>query len=334
MNQSKHIHWGIIGCGNVTEVKSGPAFNKPGNSSLVAVMRRNYEKARDYALRHQVPKWYDNADELIADPMVDAIYVATPPESHAYYAIKAIQNNKPVYVEKPMAHSYRECLDMIALSEEKKIPLYVAYYRRKLPYFLKVKELLNNNTIGEPRLFNMHLFLPPRPEDLDSENLPWRVKKQVSGAGYFYDLAAHQLDLVDFFFGPVSWTKGISLNQAGLYETEDMVAALFGFDSGLTGTGQWTFTTHESAKTDTFEIIGSQGKICFSSFAFSPIVLKNLNGEQLFDIQPPRHIQQAFIHWMVGELTGADYFPGNGREAARTSKIMDIILGRYHEETE
>src|SRR6187551_1308715 len=100
------INWGIIGCGDVSEVKSGPAFNKVNNSSLVAVMRRDGAKAKDYAHRHQVPKWYDDASLLINDPDVNAIYIATPPSSHEEYTIAAIDAGKPVYVEKPMTMNY------------------------------------------------------------------------------------------------------------------------------------------------------------------------------------------------------------------------------------
>ena len=107
------INWGIIGCGKVTEVKSGPAFNLANNSKLVAVMRRTGKLAEDYAYRHNVPKWYDNANDLINDPEVDAVYVATPPASHKDYALAVADANKIVYVEKPMALNYSECLEMI-----------------------------------------------------------------------------------------------------------------------------------------------------------------------------------------------------------------------------
>ncbi|NCB07478.1 MAG: Gfo/Idh/MocA family oxidoreductase, partial [Bacteroidia bacterium] len=96
------VRWGIIGVGNVTEVKSGPAFYKTEHSKLVAVMRRDAEKAADYARRHGVEKWYSNATDLINDPEVDAVYIATPPDSHARYAMEAMRAGKPVYVEKPM----------------------------------------------------------------------------------------------------------------------------------------------------------------------------------------------------------------------------------------
>ena len=84
------INWGIIGCGKVTELKSGPAFSKVEGSRLVAVMRRNAALAEDYAKRHNVPRFYSNADDLINDGEVNAVYVATPPGSHKEYAIKEI----------------------------------------------------------------------------------------------------------------------------------------------------------------------------------------------------------------------------------------------------
>ncbi len=153
----EEIKWGIIGCGDVTELKSGPAFNKAEQSQLVAVMRRNAEKAADYAKRHGVPKWYSDADQLINDPEVNAIYVATPPDTHAMYAIAAMKAGKPVYVEKPMARSYAECREMIRVSEETGMPLLVAYYRRTLPAFLKVKELVDGGAIGQPLTVNIRL---------------------------------------------------------------------------------------------------------------------------------------------------------------------------------
>ena len=133
------IRWGIIGCGDVTEVKSGPGFQKAQHSSLVAVMRRTGELARDYARRHGVPRWYDNAEALIDDPDVDAVYIATPPAYHKEYALLSAQAGKPVYVEKPMALNFEECQMMIEVCRAAGVPLFVAYYRRALSRFLKVR---------------------------------------------------------------------------------------------------------------------------------------------------------------------------------------------------
>src|SRR6476469_2704682 len=136
----KKINWGIIGCGDVTELKSGPAFNKVNNSALVAVMRRDAAKAEDYARRHDVPRWYNEGDKLINDPEVNAIYVATPPSSHEEYAIAAINAGKPVYVEKPMANTYDSACNIERSAKEKNVKLVVAHYRREQPRFKKIKQ--------------------------------------------------------------------------------------------------------------------------------------------------------------------------------------------------
>ena len=217
----KYLKWGFIGCGEVTEKKSGPAFNEVDGSSVYAVMSRNIEHARSYAKRHHVPQWYNDAQELIDDPNVNAIYVATPPSSHATYAIMAMKAGKPVYVEKPLAASYDDCARINRISEQTGVPCFVAYYRRYLPYFQKVKSIIQNGTIGKIINVQVHFSCPPRDLDyaVDSE-LPWRLQPEISGGGYFYDLAPHQLDLLQDMFGVIIDAKGMCTNRGGLYEPE------------------------------------------------------------------------------------------------------------------
>ncbi|KHE70082.1 Gfo/Idh/MocA family protein, partial [Halobacillus sp. BBL2006] len=174
------VRWGIIGCGDVTEKKSGPAFQKVENSELVAVMRRTGELAKDYAERHGVPKWYDDADALINDPEVDVVYIATPPSSHKEYTLKAAQAGKPVYVEKPMARNFDESNEMVAACKEAGVPLYVAYYRRAQERFLKIKELLDENRIGELRFVSSTQYQVAREDVKDPGNLPWRVQPEAA----------------------------------------------------------------------------------------------------------------------------------------------------------
>src|SRR5437879_730808 len=142
------IRWGIIGCGDVTEVKSGPGFQLADGSALVAVMRRTAGLAEDYARRHEVPSWYDDVDRLIHDSDVDAVYIATPPGTHLEYALRVCAAGKPAYVEKPMARNHTECVRMVEGFELAGLPLFVAYYRRALPRFLKAKELIESGRLG------------------------------------------------------------------------------------------------------------------------------------------------------------------------------------------
>jgi predicted dehydrogenase len=323
----KTIRWGIIGCGNVTEVKSGPAFSKVPNSKLTAVMRRDAAKCEDYARRHHVPTWYTDADALINDPEVDAVYIATPPGSHAQYTLKVAAAGKPVYVEKPMAITYAECQQMIAVCEQAQVPLFVAYYRRSQPFFLKIKELIDSGILGDIRFVNIRLYHPPQ-TGLQKDNLPWRLQHEFAGGGLFFDLASHQLDLMDFFFGPIASAHGQIANQAGLYEVEDIVTANFKFASGILGSGVWCFTAAENARTDSTEIVGSAGRISYATFGDDTIVLETQTGRQEFKIPYPQHVQQPFIEQMVRELRSPENSPGNGAAAARTANVMDTIVGR------
>lgn len=321
------VRWGIIGCGDVTEVKSGPAFNKVQDSELVAVMRRNAAKARDYAKRHGVPKWYDKAEDLIHDAEVDAVYIATPPDSHAAYTLQAAAAGKPVYVEKPMALNYAQCQEMIAACEQAKVPLFVAFYRRSQPAFLKVKELVESGVLGDIRLVTIKLFQPLRPAQY-KDALPWRVQPDISGGGLFHDLAPHQLDILDFILGPIASASGQVTNQAGMYEAEDLVTAQFRFESGVLGSGGWCFSLAEHQQQDSIEIIGSKGRLTFPSFAREPIRLETAAGTEEFLLPPPQHVQQPFIQSIVEELTGKGKCPGSAVSAARTSWVMDQIVGR------
>jgi len=330
MKQLKQINWGIVGCGTVTEKKSGPAFNKVEGSRLVAVMRRDAAKAEDYARRHSVAAWYDKASDLIRDPGVNAVYIATPPHVHARYAIEAMQAGKPVYVEKPMARTYAECEEMTRVSKETGVPLFVAYYRRYLPGFLKIKEWTKSGKIGTPRIVSLRLLLPPHPEDHDPENLPWRVKPETAGAGYFYDLASHQLDILDYIFGPIKEVRSIVTNHAGLYEAEDTVAANFVFESGLTGQGLWHFAAAPEDHTDTIDIYGSEGSIHYSTFQVIPVFLVTKEGTTEFTCTNPENIQYNLIRTVVGELQGRDHCSSTGITAARTNKILEEVINPYY----
>ncbi|WP_353720076.1 Gfo/Idh/MocA family oxidoreductase [Dyadobacter sp. 676] len=323
------IKWGIIGCGNVTEIKSGPAFAKVPNSSLVAVMRRDGALAKDYAERHGVPKWYDDADALINDPEVNAVYIATPPDAHESLAIRAMQAGKPVYIEKPMARNAAECDRINAESKRTGVPVFVAYYRRALDYFLKVKELVDKKAIGDVRFVDICLQWQPYEEEIGPDARPrWRVKPEISGGGHFHDLASHQFDFLEFVFGPIRHASGIARNQAGLYEADDIVVANFEFESGILGKGSWCFTVDKDQREDQTQIIGSNGRITFSFFEKFDIHLETSEGIEVFHVPYPQHVQQPLISLIVQELRGEGRSPSDGDTGARANLIMDRITQR------
>ncbi len=325
-----YIKWGFIGCGEVTEIKSGPAFSEVEGSSVVAVMSRTEDRARTYAVKRGIPKWYTDAQELIDDPDVNAVYVATPPSSHATYAIMAMKAGKPVYIEKPLAASYEDCARINRISEETGVPCFVAYYRRYLPYFQKVKEIVDNGIIG--KMVNVHVRFAVPPRELDyskSKELPWRLQPDIAGGGYFYDLAPHQLDMLQYIFGVIVEARGIRANRGGLYEAEDSVSACFQFENGLPGSGSWCFVAHESAREDRIELIGDQGSVSFSVFDYAPIKLHTSEGAQEITVPNPPYVQYPLIKNVIEHLQGIGICECTSVSATPVNWAMDRILGKF-----
>lgn len=320
------IRWGVIGCGDVCEFKSGPAFSKVPGSELVAVMRRNPDRARDYAERHGVPQWHSDADQLLSDPKIDAIYIATPPSSHAEYTIRAAAAGKAVYVEKPMARTYAECQRMIGACNDAKVPLFVAYYRRSLPSFLHVKHLIEQGAIGEIRHVSISLLKPPDPVDADPDAENWRTNPEIAGGGHFVDLASHQFDYLDFLFGPISTVGGIAANQASLYEAEDSVVAHWQHESGVLGSGTWCFTASADGQREEAEIVGSMGHIRFSFFGDATVYVESTFGNEIIPFEHPAHIQSPLIASVVDSLLGRGQCPSTGVSGSRTTRVMEQIL--------
>lgn len=321
------IRWGIIGCGDVTERKSGPAFSAIAESELVAVMRRDGARAEDYARRHGVPRWTTDADEIIHHPEIDAVYIATPPGSHCDYALRVASAGKPAYVEKPMARNAAECRRMTDAFEEAEQPLFVAYYRRGLQRFHEVRSLLKAEEIGQLTSVLYHYAgadhrLP------DPAKLPWRLEAAESGGGRYLDLAAHALDILDFILGPLEEVEGDAWNQAAPYAVEDTVHGRFRTQTGAPGVATWNFAS--GASRDRFEFEGTEGRISLTCFGDDPVVLTK--GKEAIEIARPNPatIQQPLIQTIVDQLRGRGECPSTGDTALRTSEVMDAMLRDYY----
>jgi len=323
----KTIRWGMIGCGDVAEVKSGPGFSRAEGSELVAVMRRNGALAADYARRHGVPRWHDDADAIIHAPDIDAVYIATLTDTHCDYTLRCAAAGKPVYVEKPMGMDYAECVRMIDACKTAGVPLWVGYYRRALPRFLKVRDLIDEGAIGAVRCVGMRLYqrLPP-PEQFIGE-FPWRVDARRSGGGFFFEGACHTLDFMDFLFGPVETVHAHASNQAGVYAPEDLVTATLRFASGVQASGTWCYAT--DVDDDVNEVIGASGRLRFSTSRPVPIRLYRGNAVEEIAVDDPPHVHQPLIQRIVDELNGRGHAPSTGETAARTAWVMDEILKEF-----
>jgi 1,5-anhydro-D-fructose reductase (1,5-anhydro-D-mannitol-forming) len=323
--QMKPIGWGIIGCGNVTEVKSGPAFGKVPDSRLVAVMRRDAALAEDYARRHGVKKWYAEADALIADPEVTAVYVATPVGSHLEYALKVCAAGKPCYVEKPMARNAAEARLMVEAFKAAKLPLFVAYYRRGLARFRKVKELVESGAIGTLSGLS---YRSASAHHQRTGELPWRFNAELSGGGLVMDVGCHTLDILDFVAGPLTFEAGMAANVASAYAVEDSVVIQFRLPSGGLGAASWNFASAQSEETAVF--FGTEGRITISTFGQEAVKLEKGKAVELFDLPHPQHVQSGLITTIVDELQGRGVCPSTGESALRTTVLLDRALEGYY----
>jgi 1,5-anhydro-D-fructose reductase (1,5-anhydro-D-mannitol-forming) len=319
------VRWGLIGCGDVAEVKSGPALQKAEGSALVAVMRRDRAKAEDFARRHGVQRAYTDADALINDPEVDAVYIATPPSSHCELAVKVAAAGKPCLVEKPMATNHAECIRMIDAFRAAQRPLWVAYYRRALPRFLKVRELLRDGAIG--RVTSVHMDVSD-PLATGESARAWRFNPDISGAGLFLDLAAHYFDIVDFLAGRITAATGFAINTGKSYAPEDVTVSAFQIGDDLLGTGVWNFNASESADSMTFS--GSKGRLTTAVRADADVTVTRDGQQNTYRFRNPAHVHQPLVQTIVDELRGRGRCESTGETGARSSWVMERCLESYY----
>jgi 1,5-anhydro-D-fructose reductase (1,5-anhydro-D-mannitol-forming) len=319
------IRWGIVGCGDVTEIKSGPGFQKAEGSSLVAVMRRDRAKAEDYARRHGVPRVHGDASALIADPDVDAVYIATPPSSHFPLALEVARAGKPCLVEKPMALNHAECLQMVSAFQRAQAPLWVAYYRRALPRFLLIRSLLNEGRIGQPTSAHVQLTAPLTTGEAAKG---WHFDPAIAGGGLIFDVGSHCVDLLDFFLGPIVSVSAFSTNTGGAYAAEDVTAATFQFHSGALATGSFNFNAFE--KSDRLTLTGSQGELTTPVFSDSDIIVRRGGAVEAHQVERPAHVHQPLIQTIVDELRGRGRCESTAESGARASWVLDRCVEGYY----
>ncbi|WP_439133315.1 Gfo/Idh/MocA family protein [Pseudomaricurvus sp.] len=318
------ICWGMIGAGDVTEVKSGPAFNKVENSTLIALMRRDADKARDYALRHGVPHWYTDVDPMLARSDINAIYIATPPSTHKEYALAALKAGKDVYLEKPMALDASESVEIVETAKQLGRKVCLAHYRRELPSFKKVKELIDSRAIGEVQFARIDIFQPEKSDLIAKTEDNWRKNPAISGGGLFHDIAPHQIDLMMHYFG--SPLECFGLSNGKIPGVADVVSGQMLFACGTVFQGVWNFIAPESERRDTCTIIGDKGVIEFSFYQES-VFLKTNSNSDFFEFTNPVNIQEPLIDRVVKYFSGRGENPCTGEDGVKIMEIMDTFTG-------
>lgn len=324
MKSRQKIRWGMIGCGSVAEKKSAPAYQAIDEFELLGVAGRRVERARDYAQRHNVPMVFHDGSELIAAKDIDAVYIATPPDSHMEYALKVAEAGKICCIEKPMAINYSQSLTILSAFERSRQKLYVAYYRRCLPRFQVIKKWLEEGKIGRVNYVRWTFFRSP--SELDKSGIyNWRTDAKIAPGGYFEDLGCHGLDLIIYLLGRVKEVSGLAVNQSEMYSSKDSIVGCWMHENGVKGVGSWDFTADYNE--DNLEIRGDLGYITFSVFGEGPCkVFSGGNLEEMY-INNPDPVQLPFVEMIRDDLFNGKGNISSGYSACHTAWVMGEMLG-------
>jgi 1,5-anhydro-D-fructose reductase (1,5-anhydro-D-mannitol-forming) len=316
------IRWAMIGHGSVTEQKSAPAFQQTEGFELAAVVGRDLARVQAYAQRKGIAQASTDVAAVLADPNIHAVYIATPPSSHCALALQVAAAGKHCCVEKPMALNLVEAQAMVAAFERANKSLFVAHYRRSLPRFAQVKRWIDQGRIGAVRHVRWQLSRVPKAADSAVGN--WRLQPDISGGGYFMDLAPHGLDLLIHWCGPAHQVGGAAVNQARSYAADDAVAAYWVHANGATGVGSWHFNAHR--RVDELLIEGSTGEIRCAVFDDAPLVLSTHGAsDELLTIDNPSAIQLPHVQAMRAHWRGELQHPATGEQALHVVAMMASI---------
>ena len=322
----QQIRWGFLGCGKVVRKKSGEAFRRVPNSTIHAIMRRELSAAEE-AARHFGAEIFCDTQEALLSSGIDAVYIATPPGLHYEQAMACLSAGKPVYLEKPFARNYTEAKLLTEAFQNAGIPLYVGHYRRALPRFLKIRQLLEDGSIGQVQQVD---FCLNRIFDPDEAKKSWLYNPLLSGGGKFYDIAPHTVDIFQFLFGEICDVSGSAVNLGTGCPLENLVTLDVLTDRSVRAHLQFCCTAAE--KSDRMTVTGTGGRMEFSVHGKQDIKLWDLHGNLLqeFLLPDPVTVEQPMVQSVVEDLLGLGHCESRAAAVLSTYWVIDQVLDDYY----
>ncbi|MCC7519935.1 MAG: Gfo/Idh/MocA family oxidoreductase [Verrucomicrobiae bacterium] len=315
------LRWGLVGCGDLAGKRVAAALREADGSQLDGVWGRHPEKTATFAKQHAIPAAHASLASLL-QAGVEAIYVCTPPDSHAEYTLAAIAAGKHVLVEKPMAATVAECEQMIQAAKARGVTLGVAYYRRAFPKMRRIKELIAAGTLGVPTWVNIaaHSWFNPSADDPKR----WRVEKARSGGGgAVADIGVHRLDLLDYWLGPSSGVFSDRQRLVHSYEVEDAASLVLKLANGAPVHAY--FSWNSKTWLDRFEIVGSEGKLIADPLdAEALTVLRGREREEL-KIPPPANAHLPCVEDFIRSVRDRREPLCDGAAGLRTNRLLAQI---------
>lgn len=245
------VNWLVAGVGDIATKRGIPAILSEPRSRLQAVVTSRPEKAAAYGVRA-----YAELAEALADPAVDALYIATPVALHHPSVMAALAAGKHVLCEKPTALNYAQATEMAAAAAASGLVCAVAYYRRLYPKIIEAKRLIAAGAIGQPVLaeLNCHGWFNPT-----DGHRAWFVDPALAGGGPLFDIASHRIDLLNFLFGKPARATGSVSNAVHTYAVEDNATVLVDYPGGVRGIVDVRW--HSRVDRDQCRIIGTEGAL-------------------------------------------------------------------------
>lgn len=315
-----NVRWGMIGTGDVTERKSGPALYLAERSELIGVTNRTRERAERWATQHGEPQVYDSAEEMLADDRINAVYIATPPSTHAQYTAQAAHAGKHVLCEKPMAMNVDECRQMNAVCREHNVSLTIAFYRRFFPVVQKMRELVDAGEVGRVLRISAKTISPFSPPNAE----PWRLDAAVAGGGFLMDMGTHRFDLFNYFVGSPQRVLGIVGTQSLEAEVDDVASIAMQFADGVQGSA--AFHWNCPLGRDELEIVGTEGILTTDSLSGAGrLVLETSKGRELWALPSSMPVHLNLVQRFVDHVLDDAPNPCSGESGMVASEMVEAI---------
>jgi predicted dehydrogenase len=318
---TRRVGWGLVGCGDISRKRVAPALRDLENCELVAVSRADAARAESFAAEFGAKRWHADWRDLIEDPEVEAVYVATPVRLHAEQAVAAAEAGKHVLCEKPLALTVAECERMNAAAEANGVLLGVAYYRRFYPAVERVKQILDSGEMGVPVLAQLNAFerFDPAPDNPRR----WLLDKGHSGGGPMFDFGCHRVEVLLNLFGEVTAVRALLGNVLFEREVEDTACALLQFGRGTQGVISVTHAAREPQ--DTLEIFGSEGSIRIDVLNEGRMHVRTKDGER-FESRPPHpNLHLPLVEDFARAVLEGGRPRVDGRTGQKVSEILELI---------
>jgi 1,5-anhydro-D-fructose reductase (1,5-anhydro-D-mannitol-forming) len=289
------LHWVLAGIGDIARKRVIPAIQSELRSTLYGFVTRDAAKAREFS----GTKSWATIEEAVADPAVDAAYIALPVALHAPTAITALRAGKHVLCEKPMALDFAQAQLMAAEARASGRLLGVSYYRRLYPKLIRAEQLVREGAIGRPLLAeaNCHGWL-------HVEGRNWLTDPALAGGGPLYDIASHRIDAMNFLFGKVERACGLLSNTVHRMAVEDSATVLMGLPGNVHGVVDVRWNSH--VPRDQFRIIGEDGEINLDPLNGPELRVTNREESRVENLPPHANLHYPAVENFVDAVLAGD----------------------------